>query len=129
MHYGVYRFANPSSGCNSCFRLDHTLPEWQLVEYLFLSEHLIRSKPNGVGRCNGRICLPFSLAWGVLGALAVRLVQPALAALAAGIPSAVTNTVLLCLGIDALWSTGVLLRWGDIDLLAPSRLRRKYRTA
>ena len=23
---------------------------------------------------------------------------------------------------------GVLLRWGDIDLLAPSRLRRKYRT-
>ena len=63
---------------------------------------------------NGRICLPFSLAWGVL---------------AAGIPSAVTNTVLLCLGIDALWSTGVLLRWGDIDLLAPSRLRRKYRTA
>lgn len=25
---------------------------------------------------NGRICLPFSLAWGVLGALAVRLVQP-----------------------------------------------------
>ena len=70
-----------------------------------------------------------ALAWGVLGALAVRLVQPALAALAAGIPSAVTNTVLLCLGIDALWSTGVLLRWGDIDLLAPSRLRRKYRTA
>ena len=52
-----------------------------------------------------------------------------LAALAAGIPSAVTNTVLLCLGIDALWSTGVLLRWGDIDLLAPSRLRRKHRTA
>ena len=50
VHYGVYRFANPSSGCNSCFRLDHTLPEWQLVEYLFLSEHLIRSKPNGVGR-------------------------------------------------------------------------------
>lgn len=35
---------------------------------------------------NGRICLPFSLAWGVLGALAVRFVQPALAALAAGIP-------------------------------------------
>ena len=78
---------------------------------------------------NGRICLPFSLAWGVLGALAVRLVQPALAALAAGIPSAVTNTVLLCLGIDALWSPGVLRRWGDIVLLAPSRLRRKYRTA
>ena len=50
------------------------------------------------------------------------------ARLAAGIPSAVTNTVLLCLGIDALWSTGVLLRWGDIDLLAPSRLRRKHRT-
>ena len=33
-------------------------------------------------------------------------------------------------GADAIHvSTGVLLRWGDIDLLAPSRLRRKYRTA
>lgn len=78
---------------------------------------------------NGRICLPFSLAWGVLGALAVRLVQPALAALAARIPVRRDEHRALCLGIDALWSTGVLLRWGDIDLLAPSRLRRKYRTA
>ena len=78
---------------------------------------------------NGRICLPFSIAWGVLGALAVRLVQPVMAALAALIPSAVTNAVLLCFGIDALWSTAVLLRWGDVDLLAPSRLRRKRRGA
>lgn len=76
---------------------------------------------------NGRICLPFSLAWGLLGALAVRLVQPTMAALAARIPLAVTNTVLLCFAIDALWSAGVLLRWGDIELLAPSALRTARR--
>lgn len=74
---------------------------------------------------NARICLPFSLAWGLLGALAVRFVQPVMAALAARIPSAVTNTVLLCFAIDALWSAGVLLRWGDIELLAPCALRAK----
>lgn len=72
---------------------------------------------------NGRICLPFSLAWGLLGAAAVRFIQPLMAALAAQIPSAVTNTVLFCLALDALWSAGVLLRTGDIELLAPCALR------
>lgn len=75
---------------------------------------------------NGRICLPFSLAWGLLGALAVRRVQPMMAALAARVPLEVTNTLLLALALDALWSAGVLLRWGDIELLAPAALRRKY---
>lgn len=74
---------------------------------------------------NGRICLPFSVAWGLLSAAAVRFLHPIVAALAARVPPAVTNTVLLCLGIDALWSISVLLRWGDIDLLAPARLRRR----
>ena len=76
---------------------------------------------------NARICLPFSLAWGLLGALAVRFVQPVMASLAARIPPAVTNAVLLCFAIDALWSVGVLLRWGDIELLAPCALRAKRR--
>ena len=76
---------------------------------------------------NGRICLPFSVAWGLLSAAAVRFLHPIVAALAARVPPAVTNAVLLCLGIDALWSIGVLLRWGDIDLLAPARLRRRLR--
>ncbi len=77
---------------------------------------------------NGRICLPFSVAWGVLSALAVRYVQPAAASLAAAVPFAVTNTVLLCLAADALYSVGVLLRWGDIELLAPCALRNRLRT-
>ena len=74
---------------------------------------------------NGRICLPFSIAWGVLGALAVRFVQPTFVFLAARIPAAVTDTALLCFAVDALWSAGVLLRWGDIALLAPSKLRQR----
>lgn len=76
---------------------------------------------------NGRICLPFSLAWGLLGAFAVRFVQPVMAALAARIPTAVTNAVLLCFAVDALWSVGVLLRWGDVERLAPCALRVRRR--
>ena len=78
---------------------------------------------------NGRICLPFSIAWGLLSAAAVRFLQPAAAALAARVPPAVTDAVLFCLGIDALWSVGVLLRWGDIELLAPCRLRRRLKAS
>lgn len=77
---------------------------------------------------NARICLPFSLAWGLLGALAVRFVQPVMAALAVQIPLAVTNTVLLCFAVDALWSAGVLLRLRDIELLAPCALRARRRS-
>ena len=74
---------------------------------------------------NGRICLPFSAVWGLLSALSVRRVQPAMAALAALIPQAVTNVVLFVLALDALWSTGILLRWGDVELLAPAALRAR----
>lgn len=78
---------------------------------------------------NGRICLPFSIAWGLLSAAAVRFLQPAAAALAARVPPAVTDAVLFCLAADALWSVGVLLRWGDIELLAPCRLRRRLKAS
>ena len=78
---------------------------------------------------NGRICLPLSLAWGILSALAVRCVQPALAALAARIPASVSMLVLFLFGLDTLWSAGILLRWGDVELLTPRALRRKGRTA
>lgn len=78
---------------------------------------------------NGRICLPFSLAWGILSALAVRCVQPTLAALAARIPVSVSMLVLFLFGLDTLWSAGILLRWGDVELLTPCALRRKGRTA
>ncbi len=78
---------------------------------------------------NGRICLPFSLAWGLLSALAVRCVQPAMAMLAARIPETISMLVLFLFGLDALWSTGILLRWGDVELLTPRALRRKGRTA
>ena len=78
---------------------------------------------------NGRICLPFSLAWGLLGALAVRYVQPLMAALAARVPLGVTNLTLFAFALDALWSAGILLRWGDVELLSPRALRRMRRAA
>ena len=77
---------------------------------------------------NGRICLPFSIVWGYLSALAVRWIQPSLAPLAARVPVAVTNLMLLVLALDALWSVGILLRWGDVELLAPAALRARRRS-
>ena len=47
------------------------------------------------GNLRGRVCLPFSLAWGLLTAAAVRLVHPTVAALAAQIPTVWTYGFLL----------------------------------
>ena len=73
----------------------------------------------------GRICLPFSLVWGLLSATAVRFIQPVMQALAVRIPTAVTDLVLVCFAIDLMYSARVLLLYGDIELLAPSALRRR----
>lgn len=103
------------------------------VEYLvhYLCDTLlgVRFWDYSATRCdvNGRICLPFSIAWGILGALAVRLLQPLAAMLAARIPLPVLNALALVLAVDALYSVGVLLRWGDTELLAPCALRRALR--
>lgn len=54
------------------------------------------------GSVRGRICLPFTLAWGVLTALAVRYVHPLVAALAAAIPAWGTLVFALVFAIDAV---------------------------
>ena len=69
------------------------------------------------GNIKGRICLPFSLAWGVLAALAVRFVQPLVAALAAWIPSPVTFGFLLIFITDAVCSARFLWVTHDVEKL------------
>lgn len=69
---------------------------------------------------NGRVCLPFSAAWGVLSAAAVTWVQPVVHALALRVPDAATNVVLLALAVDALYSARVLLTLHDVCALTPA---------
>ena len=80
---------------------------------------------------NGRICLPFSLCWGVLSALALRYVQPLLASLAVRLPSGAAALALFFLALDGLFTIRVLLATHDIDALTPRTLLKtmKRRTA
>lgn len=71
---------------------------------------------------NGRICLPFSLCWGVLAALALRYVQPLLSALAVRLPSGAAALALFFLALDGLFTIRVLLITHDIDALTPRTL-------
>lgn len=65
---------------------------------------------------NRRICFPFSVAWGVLSALAVRYVQPKLAPVAAAIAPEVTLAALLLLTADSFFAARLLRRSHNIDL-------------
>ena len=69
------------------------------------------------GNLHGRVCLPFTAAWGVLTALAVRWVQPGVEALAARVPGEVTYLCLLVFTADALVSARLLWVTGDVELL------------
>nr|WP_325183242.1 putative ABC transporter permease [uncultured Oscillibacter sp.] len=66
------------------------------------------------GNLRGRVCLPFSLAWGLLVWAAVRFVQPGVAALAAAIPPGVTFLFLLVFTADAVCSLWFLRATGDL---------------
>ena len=66
----------------------------------------------------GRICLPFSLAWGLLTGAALPPVQRALGPVLAAIPPAVTYAVLLVFTADAVVSLRLLRRAGDPGILS-----------
>ena len=74
---------------------------------------------------NGRICLPFSAAWGVLSAAAVRFVQPTLREAAAVLPDAWAGATLLLLTFDAFLTARVLRTYHDTELLSLRALRRR----
>ena len=78
---------------------------------------------------NGRICLPFSLAWGVLSAAAVRFVQPTLREIAAVLPDAWALAALLLLTFDAIFTAKVLRTYHDTELLSLRALYQRRRAA
>lgn len=66
----------------------------------------------------GRICPHFSLIWGILSALALRYLQPGIAAAAAVIPPFVTFGVWMVFAADCLCTAVLLRRYHDTELLS-----------
>lgn len=64
-----------------------------------------------------RICFPFAVAWGLLSALAVRLVQPRIAPVLASISPEATLAAVLLLMADSFFTVRLLRRSHNIDLL------------
>ena len=69
------------------------------------------------GSVQGRVCLPFSLAWGLLALGLVYGVHPALAPLLAAVPPPVSWAAAVTLGADLALSAFLLRRTGDRESL------------
>lgn len=76
---------------------------------------------------NGRICLPFSICWGILSMLAVRYVQPVLEGYAALLPEWAAALAVFLVTLDGILTARVLLTTHDIDALTPQTLLRSKR--
>ena len=77
----------------------------------------------------GRVCLAFSMAWGVLSALALRFVQPALARLTGVLPSGITFVLWLLLAADCVLSGSLLFHSRDTELLTLRAVRAQIRAS
>ena len=66
-----------------------------------------------LGNLNGRVCLPFTLAWGLLLLPMVYWVHPAAARLFAVIPPPVSWAALAAFTADGIVSSVILRRTGD----------------
>ena len=69
------------------------------------------------GSLGGRVCLPFTLAWGMLTALTVWYVHPLVASLAAAVPTWATFGFLLLFSVDAVCSARFLWVTHDVEEL------------
>ena len=69
------------------------------------------------GNLRGRVCLPFTVIWGLLTALAVWWVQPWVESIAAVIPWQATYIFLLIFTADAVCSAQFLRKTHDIEAL------------
>ena len=78
------------------------------------------------GNLNGRICLPFSAAWGVLSAGAVVWLQPAVERAVGRIPPEVTFVMLLTVTVDLCLSLRLLRCSGDTELLSWQAVVRRF---
>lgn len=80
------------------------------------------------GDVAGRVCLPFTVVWGVLVVLTVRFVHPWVAWLSAAVPDWLTYGALLLLTVDTAVSALVLRRSGDVELMSVKKLLQSLET-
>lgn len=104
------------------------------VEYYV---HLFYDKVLGVrfwdytamrGHLHGRICPRFALIWGVLSAVSVRLLQPAVIFLAAVTPGWTVYLLWLALAADCVLSAALLRQYRDTELLTVGNLLSQARS-
>ncbi len=76
---------------------------------------------------NGRVCLPFSLAWGFLSVLALFAIQPMLARFVGKLSAPFTLSSIFFLAIDALYTARVLYLSHDVELLGYRTLLSRER--
>lgn len=69
------------------------------------------------GNLRGRVCLPFSVIWGLLLAVVLPPVHRLLLPLLAAVPPLVTYTVLVLFTADAVLSVRILQQTGDPEAL------------
>ena len=81
------------------------------------------------GNLRGRVCVPFSLAWGFLLAAVLPGLEQVLTPLLEKIPPEVTYAALLVFTADALLSSRVLLRAGDPEAVRVPLVRMREKRA
>jgi uncharacterized membrane protein len=69
------------------------------------------------GAIHGRVCLPFSIVWGLLALPLVDWLHPALAPVFRSVPGPVTLLAALTVGADLVLSAGILRLTGDREKL------------
>lgn len=75
----------------------------------------------------GRICPHFALLWGILSAVAVRYVHPAVKQFASRISPTVIFGLWMIFAADCVFTASLLLRHHDTELLSIPRLAARYR--
>lgn len=63
---------------------------------------------------HGRVCLSFSIAWGILVTAALLFIQPTLNALISAIPPTLTLSAMLLIAADGLFTVRYLVNTGDV---------------
>lgn len=105
------------------------------AEYLV---HLFYDKVFGVwfwdyrpmrGHVRGRICPQFTIAWGLLSALAVRWVQPAAEALADWLAPEIVFLLWILLAADCMLTGSLLWKYHDTELLTVSAVFAQVRAS
>lgn len=81
------------------------------------------------GNLHGRICLSFSLIWGILSTLAVYFVQPLVSFVAGSVSHGATFLLWVVFVADCVFTASLLLHYHDTELLSLTTLFNHAKTS